>query len=37
MDARQGDNLQWFMFGIVTGVVLVGVVAAVVLAGAWLR
>lgn len=37
MEARQGDNLQWFMLGIIAGVILVGVVAAIVLAGAMLR
>ena len=36
MEAKRGDNLQWFVFGIVTGVILIGVVAAIVLAGAWL-
>ena len=37
MERRQGDSLQWFMFGIVAGVLLVGVVAAIVLVGAWWR
>lgn len=37
METKQGDNLQWFMFGIVAGVILVGVVVAIVLAGAMLR
>lgn len=37
MESRQRDNLQWFMLGIVAGVILVGVVAAIVLAGAMLR
>lgn len=37
MERRQGDNLQWFMFGIVAGVLLVGIVAAVVMAGAMWR
>lgn len=36
MEAQRRDNLQWFVFGIVTGVILIGVVAAIVLAGAWL-
>lgn len=35
--AAQGDRLQWFMFGIVAGILLVGVVAALVLAGGMLR
>lgn len=37
MEKQQGDRLQWFMFGIVAGVLLVGVVAAIVLAGGMLR
>lgn len=37
LERRQGDNLQWFMFGIVAGVLLVGVVASIVLVGAWWR
>lgn len=36
MEAQRRDNLQWFVFGIVTGVILVGVVVMIVLAGAWL-
>lgn len=37
MEKQQGDRLQWFMFGIVAGVLLVGVVAAIVLVGAMMR
>ena len=36
MEAQRGDNLQWFALGLVAGVILLGVVAAIVLAGAWL-
>lgn len=36
METRRSDNLQWFALGLAAGVILVGVVAAIVLAGAWL-
>lgn len=37
METGQSDRLQWFMFGIVAGILLVGVVAAIVLVGAMMR
>lgn len=37
MERRQGDKVLWFAFGVVVGVLLVGVVAITVLAGAWWR
>ena len=37
MERRQGDKVLWFAFGVVVGVLLVGIVAAVVMAGAMWR
>jgi hypothetical protein len=37
METRRSDNLQWFALGLAAGVILVGVVALIVLAGAMLR
>lgn len=37
VETRQGDNMAWFMFGVVAGVLLAAVAIGVVMAGAWWR